>query len=204
MAQAKHEGVCPFCNQKIIEGMPKEMTCPRCNIKYEFKARGIFIGRFQPFHNGHLEVIKEALKEVDHLTIIIGTAQEFYTEENPFTTDEREEMIRAALDEAGIKDYSIERAVDIPDDLKYAEHIKGIVPRFDIVYAAESEHNRDIFKDAGFKVRMCRRFSGLEGRAIRKAIRDGRDWESMVPHDVARYLKKIHGVARVKNVEDNE
>lgn len=204
MAQAKQEGICPFCNQKIIEGMPKEMTCPRCNIKYEFKSRGLFIGRFQPFHNGHLEVIKEALTEVDHLTIVIGTTQEFYTKDNPFTADEREEMIRIALDEADIKNYSIERAVDIPDDSKYVEHIRGIVPRFDIIYVATNQLNKNIFKDASFTVRMCHRFSGLEGRKIRQAIRDGREWESMVSHDVARYMKKIKGLARIKAVANKE
>ncbi|MEM3766696.1 MAG: adenylyltransferase/cytidyltransferase family protein, partial [Candidatus Bathyarchaeia archaeon] len=31
--------------------------------------RGLFVGRFQPFHKGHLHVIKEILSEVDELVI---------------------------------------------------------------------------------------------------------------------------------------
>ena len=45
---------------------------------------GLFIGRFQPFHNGHLQDIKNALKEVDELIIAIGSSQHFNTKENPF------------------------------------------------------------------------------------------------------------------------
>ena len=35
---------------------------------------GIFIGRFQPLHNAHLHIIKEALLDVDHLLLFIGSA----------------------------------------------------------------------------------------------------------------------------------
>ncbi len=37
--------------------------------------RGIFVGRFQPVHKGHMEVIKGILQDVDELVIIIGSSQ---------------------------------------------------------------------------------------------------------------------------------
>ena len=63
-------------------------------------STALFIGRFQPFHEGHLSVVKRALRDNDFLLIGIGSAEEDYLPDNPFTAGERWEMIRAALDEA--------------------------------------------------------------------------------------------------------
>ena len=45
--------------------------------------KGLFIGRFQPLHNAHLKDIKDALKEVDVLTIGIGSSNKQRTSDNP-------------------------------------------------------------------------------------------------------------------------
>ena len=58
---------------------------------------GVFIGRLQPLHNAHLAAIKMALEEVEFLIIVLGSACQAKTIKNPWTTDEREEMIRACL-----------------------------------------------------------------------------------------------------------
>ena len=55
--------------------------------------RGLVLGRFQPFHFGHLELIKEMVKEEIEPLICIGSAQHSHTSENPFTAEERKEMI---------------------------------------------------------------------------------------------------------------
>lgn len=57
----------------------------------------VFIGRFQPFHNGHLAVINEALGLATKVAIIIGSANAPRTFRNPFTVAERIEMIRGAI-----------------------------------------------------------------------------------------------------------
>ncbi|MEM2966110.1 MAG: adenylyltransferase/cytidyltransferase family protein, partial [Candidatus Nitrosocaldaceae archaeon] len=59
--------------------------------------KGLFIGRFQPFHNGHLEAIRFALKQVEILWIVIGSAQRSHEQRNPFTAGERLSMIRDTL-----------------------------------------------------------------------------------------------------------
>jgi bifunctional NMN adenylyltransferase/nudix hydrolase len=58
---------------------------------------GVFIGRLQPLHNAHLAVIQLALSEVDHLIIVLGSSCQAKTVKNPWTTEERENMIRACL-----------------------------------------------------------------------------------------------------------
>ncbi len=62
------------------------------SIKY-----GVFIGRFQPFHNGHLAVVNDALSKVDKLIIVIGSANAARNVRNPWTSAERQEMIVSCL-----------------------------------------------------------------------------------------------------------
>jgi bifunctional NMN adenylyltransferase/nudix hydrolase len=56
----------------------------------------VLIGRFQPLHNAHLEIIKRATALTDKLIIICGSASQPRTYKNPFTFDERRQMIRNA------------------------------------------------------------------------------------------------------------
>ncbi|EGF93729.1 cytidyltransferase-related domain protein [Asticcacaulis biprosthecium C19] len=56
-----------------------------------------FIGRFEPFHNGHMAVVRRALETCDRLIVLVGSAQSARSTRNPFSAAEREVMIRAAL-----------------------------------------------------------------------------------------------------------
>lgn len=60
----------------------------------------VYIGRFQPFHNGHLAVLRHALETAPACIVVIGSAYQARTPKNPFTWEERVEMIRLALPEA--------------------------------------------------------------------------------------------------------
>jgi bifunctional NMN adenylyltransferase/nudix hydrolase len=63
---------------------------------------GVFIGRFQPPHQTHISVMLEGLERVQKLIVVIGSARTARSIKNPFTAPERETMIAAALEEAGI------------------------------------------------------------------------------------------------------
>ncbi len=69
------------------------------------RKRGLFIGRFQPPHKGHIKVIQNLLAKVEELIIIIGSSQISHELDNPFTTGERICMMKSALDEAEINPY---------------------------------------------------------------------------------------------------
>ena len=58
----------------------------------------VFIGRFQPFHNAHLRMVRSALARAGRLIMLVGTADAPRSSRNPWTFAEREAMIRAALD----------------------------------------------------------------------------------------------------------
>ena len=51
------------------------------------------IARFQPLHNGHKTIIDKMLKESNYITIILGSAQESHTKENPLTVEQRKNLI---------------------------------------------------------------------------------------------------------------
>jgi bifunctional NMN adenylyltransferase/nudix hydrolase len=57
----------------------------------------VFIGRFQPFHMGHAQVIMQALDRAKEVVVIIGSAYNARDSKNPFTFEERKELIEAAF-----------------------------------------------------------------------------------------------------------
>lgn len=57
----------------------------------------VVIGRFQPFHNGHLALIKEALRVAPQVFVVLGSAHAARSPRNPWTHLERAAMIRDAL-----------------------------------------------------------------------------------------------------------
>lgn len=59
----------------------------------------VFIGRFQPVHNGHLHVINEALKEADRVLVLIGSANVARSPRDPFTAMERRMMLLRSVAE---------------------------------------------------------------------------------------------------------
>jgi len=57
----------------------------------------VFIGRFQPFHLGHLAVINQALDTAKHVVVLVGSSGSPRNHRNPFTFDERSQMIRESI-----------------------------------------------------------------------------------------------------------
>jgi nicotinamide-nucleotide adenylyltransferase len=169
--------------------------------------RGLFVGRFQPFHKGHLGVVEDILKEVDELVIVIGSAQYSHRIDNPFTAGERIVMIRRALEEAGI-DLSRIWIVPVPDvhiHMVWVSAVEGYTPRFDVVYSNEPLTRR-LFIEAGYEVKRIRFhkrkvYSATEIRE--RMLKDG-NWEELVPQSVAKFIKEIGGVERLKDLTKSD
>ncbi|GMA13982.1 NUDIX domain-containing protein [Deinococcus metallilatus] len=77
---------------------PALASPPPRNRKRTF---GVYIGRFEPPHQAHLLVMLEALEQVQKLIVVIGSARAARNTKNPFTAEERQEVITAMLLEAG-------------------------------------------------------------------------------------------------------
>jgi nicotinamide-nucleotide adenylyltransferase len=154
--------------------------------KQKKKQVVLFLGRFQPFHLGHLHVVKSLIKKYD-LVIGIGSANIKRSEMNPFSADERKKMINAVLK----KEKITARIVKVPDttlDDKYEEYVRGIVPFH--VFACSNEFIKKYFSKKT-KIISYKRFKNISATRIRKNICLGKDYEYLVHPEVYKLMKKI-------------
>jgi nicotinamide-nucleotide adenylyltransferase len=179
-----------------------ESVLRRDQLAGKFK-RGLFVGRFQPFHLGHLGAVKTALEHVEELIIVVGSAEYSHTDKNPFTAGERVEMIRAALKEANIDPsrYLVIPIRDVHIHATWAPFIVSQTPKFDIVFTNEPLTSR-LFKEREYRVERIpflqrHDYSATE---IRKRILKGKNWESLVPKSVAELLVKFRGIERIREL----
>lgn len=161
--------------------------------------RGLFIGRFQPLHNGHASIIESALKEVDELIAGIGSAETSYTTRDPFTAGERIEMLMAAGRELGWG----ARVIPVPlrDVNRYSiwvSHVLSLVPNFEIVYS-NNPLTRRLFEEEGFEVRSTPLIDrgALSGAKVRESMANGSEWKDLVPSSVASLITELEGDTRV-------
>jgi len=165
--------------------------------------RALYVGRFQPFHLGHLEAIQEVLKEVEELVIVIGSAQYSHNMVNPFTAGERLIMVRRALQEAKV-DYSRLWVVPVPDvhlHMLWVSALEGYTPRFDIVYSNEPLTRR-LFIESGYEVKSIPFFQRkiYTSSLVREKMLKGKNWTHLVPKSVAEFIKEIDGVNRLRDL----
>lgn len=165
--------------------------------------RGLFVGRFQPFHKGHLKPLKDILEKLDELVIVVGSSQYSHKIDNPFTAGERITMIRRALEEEGIAPsrYWIISVPDVHVHMTWVSHLIGYTPKFTVVYTNEPLTRR-LFVEAGYKVEpvpFVKRevYSATE---IRKRMLNGQNWEQLVPNSVVQFIKEISGVERIRDL----
>lgn len=93
---------CPSTNSKGLAEMS--------NTKYDFL---IFIGRFQPFHKGHLAVIETGLAQAEQMIVLCGSAHQPRSTRNPWNFEEREAMLRSTISEADNKRVHVAPLMDI-------------------------------------------------------------------------------------------
>jgi nicotinamide-nucleotide adenylyltransferase len=165
--------------------------------------RGLFVGRFQPFHKGHLQAVKEILNEVDELIVVVGSAQYSHRVDNPFTTGERIMMIRKALEEekVDLKRIWIVPVPDVHIHMVWVSVVEGYTPRFDVVYSNEPLTRR-LFIEAGYEVKPIpfHKREIYSATEIRKRMLSGENWEELVPKSVASLIKEIGGVERLRDL----
>ena len=159
--------------------------------------RGFYIGRFQPYHNGHHEVLEHISKEVDEIIIGIGSAQLSHMIDNPFTAGERVLMITRALESLGCPYYVIP-IEDIQRNALWVAHVQSMAPPFDLCYSSNPLVVR-LFTEAGVKVQSPAMYERdtLSGTKIRERILNGKPWKKLLPPAVVQVIKEIDGDERL-------
>ena len=165
----------------------------------------LIIGRFQPFHNGHMEVLRKIFQECDHVTVGIGSAQLSHMEDNPFTAGERYLMIAEALRAEGYTNFYIVPVEDLNRYALWVAQVTSMCPPFDIVYS-NNPGTRRLFSEAGYEVRTSPLYNrnDFSGTEVRRCMREGRDWKHLVPPSVADVIDNIGGVDRIRQIGESD
>jgi nicotinamide-nucleotide adenylyltransferase len=170
-------------------------------------TRALFIGRFQPFHHGHLHAVHTILKEVDDLIIVVGSAQMSHEHDNPFTAGERIEMIKEALNAVKIdpQRYMIIPIPDAPAHRVWVSAVESQTPRFNVVYSNQSLTRR-LLIEAGYNVKRITMYKRgkFEATEIRRRILAGENWDDLVPQEVYKIVQEIDGENRIRDLAQSD
>ena len=162
--------------------------------------RGFYIGRFQPYHEGHQYVLEQIAQEVDEIVIGIGSAELSHTLDNPFTAGERVLMITRSLAELSCPYYVIP-IEDIKRNALWVSHVLSMTPPFDLCYSSNPLVVR-LFTEAGITVRSPAMYERKtrSGTEIRRRMLNGKPWTRLVPPAVIEVIREIDGVARLREI----
>jgi nicotinamide-nucleotide adenylyltransferase len=169
--------------------------------------RGLMMGRFQPFHLGHLDLVKQILKECDEIIIAITSSQFNYLDKDPFTAGERIEMIHNSLKES---DVDLARCMILAIENQFniatwSSYLKSMLPQFDKVYSG-NEYVKMLLADSKIEVVKPVFLDREQYNAtkIRSMIVSDGDWEKFVSSAVLNFIKKINGKNRLEIISKSD
>ena len=169
--------------------------------------RGLMMGRFQPFHLGHLDLVRQILKQCDEVVIAISSSQFNYLEKDPFTAGERIEMIHDSLKEA---DVDMTRCIILAlsnqfNIATWSSYLKSMLPHFDKVYSG-NDYVKMLLADSQLEVVKPTFLEKEQYNAtkIRSMIISDGDWQNLVPLAVSEFIKKINGKNRLEIINNSD
>ncbi|MFP8956283.1 nicotinamide-nucleotide adenylyltransferase [Natrialbaceae archaeon A-CW3] len=167
-------------------------------------TRGFYIGRFQPYHNGHHTMVERIAEDVDELVLGIGSAGDSHSTRNPFTAGERIMMLTKAVQEFDLTTYAVP-IEDLERNSVWVSHVQSMSPDFDVAYS-NNPLVIQLFREAGVEIRQSPMFKRevLEGRSVRERMIHDEDWQSLVPDPVVEVVEEIDGIERIQMVSDDD
>ena len=181
------------------------------NKKYKC---GLYIGRFQPIHIGHESIIRRMLLECDHVIIAIGSAQESGTKRNPFTAEQRVDLIcnvfYREIIHARMSIIPINDRINPSNDASWgdyvfeqlAQHIT-LVP--DVIYEGEEDERNTWYDNLGVEVvKVPRSLVKVAATELREALGDSNDQlgfraYAMLPAAITYRISEMREVIRNAN-----
>ncbi|MFC7215240.1 nicotinamide-nucleotide adenylyltransferase [Saliphagus sp. GCM10025334] len=167
-------------------------------------TRGFYIGRFQPYHNGHHTMVERIAEDVDELVLGIGSAGDSHSTRNPFTAGERIMMLTKAVQEFDLTTYAVP-IEDLERNSVWVSHVQSMSPHFDVAYS-NNPLVVQLFRESGVDIRQSPMFNRevLEGTSVRERMIDDEDWESLVPDAVVEVVEEINGIERIQMVSEDD
>ena len=162
---------------------------------------GLLIGRFQPFHLGHLDAMLFGLSRVENLFICIGSSNKSNERKNPFSAKERREMIVTSIEPSIADRIKIFDVPDVGDHEKWTFEIDKTVPKYDIVFTND-EFTRTLFEKREISVIsvILKDREKFSGTSIRNLITYDRNWRDLVPQGTRNVLDNINAKERLQNL----
>lgn len=160
----------------------------------------MYVGRFQPYHDGHHHVVEAIAEEIDELVIGIGSAGDSHSERNPFTAGERVTMVTKATREVELETYAVP-IEDLDRNAVWVSHVQSMCPPFEVAYSNNPLVIR-LFREAGVEVRQEPLFNRevLKGSELRERMIAGEGWREFVPDPVVDVIEDVDGVTRLQHV----
>jgi cytidyltransferase-like protein len=180
----------------------------RATVKPEY---GMIHGRFQPFHNGHLEYLRAArplcqtlvvgITNPDPTTILEdpSSSHRHLPEANPYSFFERLLMVREVIASEGILS---DRALIIPFPVNSPERWRFYLPPDVVHYVrvfSEWERSKvDRLRKHGYRVEVLHPGieKAIEASEVRRRMAAGEDWRSLLPQPVVRVIERLKETAR--------
>lgn len=160
-------------------------------MQHQYK-RGLIIGRFQPLHKGHAYLIKKALENAEKIIIGIGSSNA-HDKDNPYDFGEREKMVTRFIEEEGITDrvIAVVSLPDVPDDSNWLSDTLKKTGKVNVVIGNNEWVNR-IFEKINTPILRVGHYKReiLEGKKIRKRIREHKSWQDRVPFSIVPLADK--------------
>lgn len=166
--------------------------------------KGIYVGRFQPFHLGHWSVVERACKMVDELTIVIGSAQHSFTWYNPFTVEERVRMIKESIDDG--LNVRIMSTPDIEDPSSWPEYIMfNAGEDIRTLFSGNMDGVVSLFQKhcTNMDIIIFGREKLISASDVRKMMGKGDAfWKTQLPEGTIKVIEECNGEQRIKNLFD--
>lgn len=164
----------------------------------------LFIGRFQPFHKGHLNTILSICRGGNKIKIVIGSKQFSFTKVNPFTFEERKEIIELSLKDENLKNFEIFGVEDKDAYSKWFKELVNTVGYFDVCYTGNNLVEK-ILLENNIRVEKIKEFKRYKfsGTKIRKIILSNKKVDNLVPNGTLKVINRINGMDRIKSININ-
>ena len=166
-------------------------------------------GRFQPFHNGHFEYLRGAAARSDEVFVGITNPDptrikpeasdpvRHLPESNPWSYTDRLLMVKAAAADLGL-DLSQVHVIPFPvnEPELWPAYVPDGVTQYLRLFSAWGGTKLERLQEAGYEVVILDEGAEKEisGADVRLALREGGDWESLVPPGVARVIRELERV----------
>src|SRR5437763_11908881 len=163
---------------------------------------GLFVGTFQTFHLRHLATIKYALRYVEELVIVIGSAQKSHEIRNPFTAGERIQMIKSSLSDDKEVDLKRILLIPVPDvdiHCMWTHQVDILVPTYKVVFSNDVFTSL-LFRERGIEVihPTLHRRKELSATEVRTRMANDSGWKKLVTAQTTKVIEDIHGIKRIK------